>query len=45
MSARQGDVPLILNPEGELVETLVGPQTLETLALATGQTVPAPADE
>jgi thiol-disulfide isomerase/thioredoxin len=36
---------LILNPEGELVETLVGPQTLETLALATGQTVPTPADE
>ncbi len=28
---------LILNPEGKLVHTLVGPQTLESLALATGQ--------
>lgn len=28
---------LILNPSGELVHTLVGPQTLESLALATGQ--------
>ncbi|MEP5568557.1 MAG: TlpA disulfide reductase family protein [Halioglobus sp.] len=28
---------LILNPDGQLVATLVGPQTLESLALATGQ--------
>ena len=35
---------LILNPEGRLVETLVGPQTLETLAQATGH-VAAAADE
>lgn len=28
---------LILNPAGKLVQTLVGPQTLESLALATGQ--------
>jgi thiol-disulfide isomerase/thioredoxin len=28
---------LILNPDGNLVATLVGPQTLESLALATGQ--------
>lgn len=28
---------LILNPDGKLVHTLVGPQTLESLALATGQ--------
>ncbi len=28
---------LILNPDGVLVQKLVGPQTLETLALATGQ--------
>lgn len=28
---------LVLNPEGQLVQTLIGPQTLETLALATGQ--------
>ena len=28
---------LILNPDGSLVATLVGPQTLESLALATGQ--------
>ena len=27
----------IVNPQGDLVETLVGPQTLESLALATGQ--------
>ena len=28
---------LILNPDGQLVATLVGPQDLESLALATGQ--------
>lgn len=28
---------LILNPDGQLVATLVGPQSLESLALATGQ--------
>ena len=28
---------LILGPDGQLRETLVGPQTLETLAVATGQ--------
>ena len=28
---------LVLNPDGKLVQTLVGPQTLESLALATGQ--------
>ena len=28
---------LILDPDGRLVQTLVGPQTLESLALATGQ--------
>ena len=28
---------LILNPDGKLVATLVGPQDLESLALATGQ--------
>lgn len=28
---------LILNPDGKLTATLVGPQTLESLALATGQ--------
>jgi thiol-disulfide isomerase/thioredoxin len=28
----------IVNPDGELVEELIGPQTLESLALATGQT-------
>jgi len=27
----------ILNPDGQLVHSLVGPQTLESLALATGQ--------
>ncbi len=36
---------LIIDPEGRLVETLVGPQTLETLAQATGQAETAPADE
>lgn len=30
---------LILNPAGQLVTTLIGPQTLESLALVTGQTV------
>lgn len=33
---------LILNPQGEVVETLLGPQTLESLAQATGQSVAAP---
>ncbi len=28
---------LVLDPDGKLVHTLVGPQTLESLALATGQ--------
>jgi len=28
---------LIVNPAGQLVQTLVGPQTLESLAVATGQ--------
>jgi thiol-disulfide isomerase/thioredoxin len=28
---------LVLNPDGRLVQTLVGPQTLESLVLATGQ--------
>lgn len=28
---------LIMDPDGKLVQTLVGPQTLESLALATGQ--------
>ena len=28
---------LILNPDGQLIATLVGPQDLESLALATGQ--------
>ncbi len=28
---------LIVNPDGELLTTLVGPQTLESLALITGQ--------
>ena len=28
---------LVLNPDGRLAQTLVGPQTLESLALATGQ--------
>ncbi|MEP4147558.1 MAG: TlpA disulfide reductase family protein [Halioglobus sp.] len=28
---------LILDPDGQLITTLVGPQTLESLALATGQ--------
>lgn len=28
---------LIINPDGKLVQTLVGPQTIESLALATGQ--------
>lgn len=28
---------LVINPRGELVQTLVGPQTLESLARATGQ--------
>ncbi len=32
---------LILDPEGQLDATLVGPQTLETLAAATGQSVRA----
>ena len=44
---------LILDPAGKLVQTLVGPQTLESLALATGQAAmpetrpasEAPADE
>ncbi len=29
---------LVIDPEGQLVSSLVGPQTLESLALATGQT-------
>lgn len=33
---------LILDPAGQLVATLVGPQTLESLALATGQGVNLP---
>jgi len=35
---------LIFNPEGKLVDTLVGPQNLESLAAATGQTTPTAAD-
>ena len=31
---------LVLDPQGQLSDTLVGPQTLETLATATGQTLP-----
>ena len=30
---------LVLDPQGQLRDTLVGPQTLETLATATGQTL------
>ena len=30
---------LVLDPEGQLRDTLVGPQTLETLAAATGQSL------
>ena len=30
---------LVINPRGELVQTLVGPQTLESLARATGHTL------
>ena len=30
---------LVLDPQGQLSDTLVGPQTLETLATATGQTL------
>jgi len=33
---------LILDPQGQLHATLVGPQTLESLALATGQVATAP---
>ncbi len=48
--ARQLGVPrpvvlpttFILNPQGQLHATLVGPQTLESLALATGQAHPTP---
>ena len=29
---------LVLNPDGEIVTTLIGPQTLESLVQATGQT-------
>lgn len=36
---------LIFNPEGELVHTLLGPQTLESLELATEQTAPPPAGD
>ncbi|RLA48743.1 MAG: TlpA family protein disulfide reductase [Gammaproteobacteria bacterium] len=34
---------LILDPGGHLSATLIGPQTLESLALATGQAAAAPA--
>lgn len=48
--ARQLGVPrpavlpttLILDPQGQLHATLIGPQTLESLALATGQTTDTP---
>jgi len=36
---------LVLDPQGQLRDTLVGPQTLETLAAATGQTLSGPEDE
>lgn len=36
---------LIIDPTGKLSETLLGPQTLETLTLATRQTLADPANE
>jgi len=36
---------LILDPEGQLRETLVGPQTLQSLSAATGQAVSADSHE
>jgi thiol-disulfide isomerase/thioredoxin len=36
---------LILDPQGQLTETLVGPQTLESLALVTGQLAGEPRPE
>lgn len=33
---------LVFNPEGKLTATLMGPQTVATLAAAIGQTAPAP---
>ena len=36
---------LVLDPQGQLIETLVGPQTLETLATATRQPPPGHAGD
>ena len=36
---------LVIDPNGKLSETLLGPQTLETLTLATRQTITEPTNE